>query len=85
MKEDDSRLFGQHVAVDRRDVDAVGTQCAYHVRDFRAYEGEVAGDRCLAAAGRLEVDGGYRISVAMAEKTFKIGPVLESIGGSLSK
>src|SRR6266446_5897391 len=51
-------LFGQHVAVNCRHFDAVGTQGAHYVRNFGADEGIVARDRRFAAAGRLEIDGG---------------------------
>ena len=57
MHEEQPRLFVEHVAVDRRDIDAIGAQRPDHRIDFVARQYEVAGDRRLAAAGRLEVDG----------------------------
>src|ERR1043165_6817248 len=56
MHEDQARLLGQHVAVDRRPLDAVLAQHLDHRIDFLAGQHEVAGDRRLAAAGRLEID-----------------------------
>src|SRR5262252_10902602 len=58
VKEDDARLLSQHVAVNRRHLDAVGTQRADHIWNFGSDKDKVARDRRLAAAGWLEVDAG---------------------------
>src|SRR3954452_3714929 len=58
MHEDEPRLLVEHVAVDRRHLDAIGAQLLDHRIDLLASEHEVAGDRRLAAAGRLEIDRG---------------------------
>jgi hypothetical protein len=57
VHEDDPWLLGEHVAVNRRHVDTVGAQRAHDVVDLGADEDEIAGDRRLAATGRLKVDG----------------------------
>jgi len=62
MKEEQSRLLVQHVAVDRRHVDAIRPQRLDHGIHFVIGQNEISGDGGLAAAGRLEVDGdGYAI------------------------
>ena len=48
-------------------------QRADHVLDFRADEREVAGDRRLAAAGRLEVDGGRTAHDRCADRHSLLG------------
>jgi hypothetical protein len=56
MNEDDSRLLRQHVTVDRGHLDAVLAQRAENVGHLRADQHKIAGDRGLAASGRLEAD-----------------------------
>src|SRR5262249_35061936 len=58
VHEEQPGLLGQHVAVDRRDLDPVRPQGLDHRVDLLANEHEVARDRSLAAAARLEVDSG---------------------------
>src|SRR5215216_3545852 len=56
MHENQPRLFGQHVTVDRRDLDAMLTQCLDDRVHFLAGKDEITGNRRLAVAGWLEVD-----------------------------
>src|SRR6266545_4813283 len=56
VQEEEPRLLGQHVAMDRRYLDAVRPQSLDHRVHLLADEDEVAGDGGLTAAGRLEVD-----------------------------
>src|SRR5437660_1043704 len=58
VQEEQPRLLVQHVAVDRRHLDAVRAQRLDHGIDLISRQHEVAGDGGLAAAGGLEVDGG---------------------------
>ena len=59
MKEEQPRLFVQHVAVDGGYVDAVRSQRSDHRIHLVAGENEISGDGCLAATGGLKTDG-YR-------------------------
>src|SRR5262249_27115116 len=56
MHEEQPRLLIQHVAVQRRHLDAVRPQRLDYGIDLIAGENEVASDGGFAAAGRLEVD-----------------------------
>src|SRR5713101_8731387 len=56
MQEEQSWLFVQHVAVDRRHVDAVRPQRLDHWIHFIAGKNKISGDGCLAVTGRLETD-----------------------------
>src|SRR4051812_2786295 len=58
MHEDQPRLLGQHVAMDRSDLDAVVAQRLDDRVHFVAGKDEITGDGGLPAASRLEVDGG---------------------------
>src|SRR5215211_5141527 len=58
MHEDQPWLLGQHMAVNRRHLDAVGAQRLDHWIHLFGNQDEIAGDGRLAAAGRLEVDRG---------------------------
>jgi hypothetical protein len=57
VHEDETGLLGEHVAVDRRHLDAVLPQRLDHRVHLFPCQHEVAGDGGLAAAGRLEADG----------------------------
>src|SRR6202011_1670136 len=57
MDEEQPRLFVEHVAVDRGDLDVAGTQCPDQGIDLVARKQEVAGDGGLTVASGLEVDG----------------------------
>src|SRR5438046_8940783 len=56
MKEEQSRLFVQHVAMDGGHVDSACPQRLDHGIHLIARQNKVSGDSRLAAAGRLEVD-----------------------------
>src|SRR5713226_5007505 len=56
MQEEQSWLFVQHVAVDRRHVDAVRPQRLDHWIHFIAGKNKISGDGCLAVTVRLETD-----------------------------
>src|SRR6516225_2191932 len=56
VHEEKTGLLVQHVAVNRRDLDAIRPQCLDHRVDLIGGEHEVAGDRSLAATGWLEPD-----------------------------
>src|SRR5206468_10100778 len=56
MHEEDTRLFGQHVTVERCHLDAVRSQRLDHGVDLIAGDDKVAGNSCLTSASRLEVD-----------------------------
>src|SRR6266550_2852063 len=58
MHEEQPRLLIEHVTVYRSHLDAVGPKRVDHGIDFSADEHEIASDSGLAAARRLEVDGG---------------------------
>src|SRR5947209_6324217 len=58
VHEEKPGLLVQHVAVNRRDLDAVRTQGLDDRVDLVGGEHEIAGDRSLAAAGWLEADPG---------------------------
>ena len=64
VKKEYPRLFGQHVAVNCRHFDAVGTQGAHHFRNFGADQGIVASNRRFAAASRLEINCGRATGLA---------------------
>src|SRR6266581_725804 len=57
MQEEQSRLLVQHVAVDRRHVDAVRSQLLDHRVHFVAGKNKISSDGGLAAIGRLKTDG----------------------------
>jgi hypothetical protein len=57
MNEDHSGLLGEHVAVDRRHLDAIWPQHPDQRIHLLAGHQKVARDRGLAPAGRLKVDG----------------------------
>src|ERR1035437_10586070 len=57
MQEEQPRLLVQHVAVDRRHVDAVRPQRPDHGVHLVACKHKIAGDGGFATAGRLETDG----------------------------
>lgn len=57
MQEEQPRLFVEHVAVNRCDVDIVGAQRPDHRIDFITRQYKIPGNRRLAVAGRLEIDG----------------------------
>src|SRR5258708_39374214 len=57
IKKKKPRLLIQHVAVDRRDIDAIRPQRLDHGIYFVASQNKITGDSGLAATGRLEVDG----------------------------
>src|SRR5262249_27017488 len=57
VHEEHPRLLVEHVAMDRRDPNAVGEQGTDRRIALLAGGDETAGDRRLAAAGGLEVDG----------------------------
>src|SRR5882757_3720641 len=56
VDEEHARLFVEHVAVDRGDLDVAGAQGPDEGVDLVAGDQEVAGYRRLAATCRLEVD-----------------------------
>src|SRR5438445_12118334 len=56
MQEDQARLLSQHVTMDCRDFDAVGTQSLDDWIDLFSREHEVPRDSCLPAASGLEVN-----------------------------
>src|SRR6267154_1448914 len=60
MHEEQPRLLGEHVAVQRRHLDPAVAQGPEHGVDLACDEHEVPGDRRPAAPGRLEVDGDAR-------------------------
>src|SRR5713226_2004335 len=60
MHEEQPRLLIEHVTMQRRDFDPALAQGLEHGVDLPCDEHEVSGDRCLAAAGRLEVDDDAR-------------------------
>src|SRR5215471_3777433 len=49
-------LVIEHVVMDRRDLDPVVAQRFQYRIDFLRDQYEIAGDRCLATPGRLEID-----------------------------
>src|SRR5882757_7594903 len=57
MQEKQPWLLVQHVAMDRRDIDAVRPQGLDHGIYFVACQNKITGDSSFAATGRLEVDG----------------------------
>src|SRR6267378_5925832 len=60
MHEEQPRLFGKHVTVQRRHLDSAFAQRLEHGVDLLRDEHEVPGDRRLAAPGGLEVDDDAR-------------------------
>src|SRR5438552_10793545 len=60
MHEEEPRLLGKHVTVERRHLDPAFTQRLEHGVDLLCDEHEVPGDRRLATPGRLEVDDDAR-------------------------
>src|SRR4029453_8671487 len=56
-QEEEPRLLVQHVAMDGRHIDPVGSQGLDDGIDLITGENEVAGDGSLAAAGRLKIYG----------------------------
>src|SRR5262249_46471066 len=58
VHEEQPRLLVEHVAMDRRHLDAIRPQRLDHRIHLVRRQHEVAGDSGLAAAGGLEVDGG---------------------------
>src|SRR4051794_41579352 len=56
MDEEQTWLFIQHMAVDRRHLDVSRPQRTYQRVDLVASHQEIARDRSLAVAGRLKVD-----------------------------
>src|SRR5260370_34771581 len=57
MHEEHSRLLVEHVTMDRGDLDVTRPQGADQRVDLVGRHHELAGDRRLALAGRLEIDG----------------------------
>ena len=57
MNEEHTRLFLEHMAVDRGHLDVAGTQRPDQRIYLVARNQKIAGDGRLATAGRLEVDG----------------------------
>jgi hypothetical protein len=57
MKEEQPRLFVQHMAVHGGHVDVIRSQCPDHRIHLVAGENEISGDSCLAATGGLKTDG----------------------------
>lgn len=57
MHEERTRLFIEHMAMYRSYLNVAGTQRSDQRIDLVTRHQKVAGDGCLAAAGRLEVDG----------------------------
>src|SRR5712692_488756 len=60
MHEEQPRLFGEHVTMQRSHLDSAVAQGPEHGIDLLCDEHEVPGDRRLAAPGRLEVDDDAR-------------------------
>src|SRR6266446_4495366 len=60
MHEEQSRLFGKHVAMQRSHLDSAVAQRFKDGIDLLSDKHEVPGDRRLAAPGRLEVDDDAR-------------------------
>src|SRR5215471_15907806 len=76
VHEEQPRLLVEHVAVDRRHLDAIRAQRVDHWIDLVCGQHEVAGDGGLAAAGGLEADpsghargpGGGKLRSALAHR-----------------
>src|SRR5437868_15108155 len=58
MHEEQTRLLIEHMAVHRRDFDAIVAQRANYGIHFVGAQHEIAGDSSFSAAGRLKIDGG---------------------------
>src|SRR6476660_5214340 len=77
MQEEQARLLVEHVAVQGRDLNAVGTQGADHWIDFWCCKDEVASDCSLSISCWLKVDtGGNPERASGVERHYALGDVV---------